>query len=475
MTGSSQLGLSLWIKNTLVIVAVLVLSAFAGWQISTLGVTAVTPLIMVGAGLLLLYLIMRQPYIGLVMVISLLPVEKLLPAIPYFTSLYPVIGGVTVLAYMIERRRLGLSVLPREWNMAALLGLGFVVWIFIANPDAAIRQGRGIALLTYLQLWMLLILTAELFADKPRRYHVLMWCYIATCLYSAGVAIEESALGEVFDSTAGHGGLAGINTNARQFTIAFMMLFYLRGNLRGMGRWLIVFTWIAQITLLYGVALTGSRTGIIIAVLGVVMLLLSPTSKIKPQRVIIPALVAATIYVAVPDTFWDSLWNSIFPAIEEGSDTVGIRYELWETAARMATDKPFTGVGIDQFARNVRRYSDPLSSTVRVANPHSIYFAVLAETGYPGFLIYMGMVASALFYGLRAAFMLREEQQKNLAYLWVVVLVLLLIGGITKHDQYDKLLWLMFGACASMENFLRRQRRTEEARIRHGYMVRDAA
>src|SRR5690606_22184495 len=129
-----------------------------------------------------------------------------------------------------------------------------------------------------------------------------------------------------------------------------------------------------------------------------------PTSRIKPQRVILPAIVAATIYISVPDTFWDSMWESIFPTIQEGDDTLATRYELWDTAMRMVQDKPFTGVGINQFQRNVRAYSDPLSSTVVVTGAHSIYFSVLAETGVVGFVLYMGMVISSMIYAVRAAF-----------------------------------------------------------------------
>jgi O-antigen ligase len=278
-----------------------------------------------------------------------------------------------------------------------------------------------------------------------------MWLYIASCLISAWVAIQNSALGETFD-TEGKSGLGGISSSARQFAVGIIILIFLRNGLKSnTGRLLILFTWIAQLILLDGVAVSGSRTGILIVVIGLVVILLSPTFKIKPQRIIIPAVIGFTIYSVIPATYWDSMWNSIFPAIEEGSDTVGTRYELWATAMRMVQDKPITGVGINQFIPNVRAYSDPLSSTVHVIGAHSIYFSVIAETGVIGFALYIGMLASSLFYAARAAWTLRNEEEALMAHTWFTVLVVILVGGITKQDQYDKLLWLSIGACTAME------------------------
>jgi O-antigen ligase len=454
-----------WQFRAAMIIGVIALTIFTGVQVAQVGAEGANPIIAGALALALMYVVFRQPFIGLVIITATLPVDSLLPKIPYFTSLFPVIGGITILAYINERRRLGMSLFPRRWNATLTFALLFVLWIFISNPTAAYRQNRSVAIYTYFQLFTLVVLTCELYAADRRKYHILMWCYVGTCLYSAHEAIIQSSFGDTFDHASGIRGLSGINTNARQFTIAFLFLFYLRGNLKGMSRLLILFTWAAQLYLLQGVAVTGSRTGIVIAAIGIVLMLLAPTSRIRPQRVIIPAIVAGLVYTAVPDTYWDSIWNSIFPSIEEGTDTVAIRYELWETAWRMFVDKPFTGVGIDQFQRNVRAYSDPLSSSVRVTGAHSIYFSVLAETGLPGFLMYMGIIGSSIFYALRAAYRLRSEQDRNLAYLWFVALMLLLIGGLTKQDQYDKLLWLMFGACSAMSYFTLKQREEDQAQL----------
>lgn len=449
-----------WFVPAALVSVMIALTVIVGWGFGQGNAESANPLITAAVALALAALIFSRPHWGLGLIIASLPIVDTLPKLPLVTSLFPVIGLTTLVAFIYQRSRAGLPVLPQRFLLTYAFGTAFVLWLFVSNPNAALSSGRGIALLTYFQLLVLLWLSGELLNDVSRNRSI-MWIYVVSCLISAFVAIQDTTLGATFD-TEGRSGLGGINSSARQFAVALVILFFLRSGLkRYIQRGLIVFTWAAQLLLLYGIATTGSRTGILIVAIGVFVILLAPTSKIRPQRIIMPGIIIFTIYFAVPSTYWDSLWNSIFPAIEEGGDTVGTRYELWNTAMRMVMDKPITGVGINQFIPNVVRYSDPLSSTVVVIGAHSIYFSVIAETGMIGFTLFIGMLASSLFYALRAAYAMRDNEQNSLlAFTWFATLIIILVGGITKQDQYDKLLWLILGACTAMEHL--RQQTTRE-------------
>lgn len=457
-----------WLIPVILIIAMIVLTIVVGWNFGQGNAESANPLLIAATAVALVVLIFRHPHWGLGLIIATLPIVDTLPKLPLVTSLFPVIGLATLAAFIYQRNRAGLSVFPQRFQFSYAFGTTFVLWLFVSNPEAALRAGRGVALLTYFQLLVLLWISGELMDDISRNRSI-MWLYVAACLLSAYFAIQDTALGDTF-STEGKSGLGGISSSARQFAVALIILFFLRGGLkRYIQRGLIVLTWAAQLLLLYGIATTGSRTGILIVAIGIFVILLSPTSKIRPQRIIMPGIVIFTIYFAVPSSYWDSMWNSIFPAIEEGTDTVGTRYELWATAMRMVEDKPITGVGINQFIPNVLKYSDPLSSTVLVTGAHSIYFSVAAETGIIGFALYMGMLVSSLFYALRAAFALRENEQASfLAFTWFTCLVIILVGGITKQDQYDKLLWFILGACAAMEQL--RYNLTHQRATQRGWM-----
>lgn len=80
---------------------------------------------------------------------------------------------------------------------------------------------------------------------------------------------------------------------------------------------------------------------------------------------------------------------------EEGIDESAMgRIYAWEAAIKMALDNPLTGVGLDNFYANYFFYSshwDGLNHAV-----HSTWFGVLAETGFIGFIIFIGLIISLL-------------------------------------------------------------------------------
>ena len=71
------------------------------------------------------------------------------------------------------------------------------------------------------------------------------------------------------------------------------------------------------------------------------------------------------------------------------------RLESWTLAYRMALDRPLVGFGFNPFhpemyAKYVPEYP------VRAADAHSIYFQVLAEHGFTGLFLYVGLLLSCL-------------------------------------------------------------------------------
>ena len=82
-------------------------------------------------------------------------------------------------------------------------------------------------------------------------------------------------------------------------------------------------------------------------------------------------------------------------AAEEGIDESAMgRIYAWEAAFKMALDNPLTGVGLNNFFSNYFFYSshwDGLNHAV-----HSTWFGVLAETGFIGLIIFVGLIVSLI-------------------------------------------------------------------------------
>jgi probable O-glycosylation ligase (exosortase A-associated) len=78
---------------------------------------------------------------------------------------------------------------------------------------------------------------------------------------------------------------------------------------------------------------------------------------------------------------------------EEGSARQ--RYEIWKVAFKIIREHPVVGVGFGAYKPTHERYAmDPeFNPTARGArDTHSLYFNVLAETGFPGLTIYLSMI-----------------------------------------------------------------------------------
>lgn len=386
-------------------------------------------------------LILSKPYLGIIFTLASLPITDILPPIPMLTSILPLIGGITLVGYLYSRRGLGTSPFFQP-GPTHYLGLLFVMWIFVSNPQAAwFGTSRNWAL-TFVQLWVLAWLAGKLL-DTPRKHHTLMGVFAAVTIISALFAIQQGQIGASLESSIRAEGLAsGENSAARYFIVALVFLVYLRSLANtGLHR-LITSGGIVILTL--GVFMTLSRTGI--------LLLFGATGMLALQRYQGRRQVQTLFILGVGLLplwyFSDSILNilrSILPAIALGTDTVGVRYGLWQAGWRMWLDHIPSGVGIGMYPKVLVIYGwDLVPPKFLIATAHNMYVAVLAETGIIGFGIFIAQIAFALR-GYSSAKQKWGENFDRLINCWIVVFVILLLGGVTKTDHADKLLWLAFG------------------------------
>ncbi len=390
---------------------------------------------------ILTLLIFSKPYFGVILTITSLPVTDILPPISMLTSILPLIGGVTLAGFLFSRR--GVRKSPFfQFGPIQYLGLLFVLWIFITNPLAAWFGVSRNWVLTFVQLWILAWLAGELL-DTPQKQHTLMGIFAGVTTISALIAIQQGQIGASVETAIRAGGLAGgANSAVRYFVVALVFLVYLRSlAITGLKR-LIASTGIIILTL--GIFMTGSRTGILLT-FGAAGMLAALPSRGRRQIQIFVLLGAGLLALWY---FSDSILNilrGIIPSIAGGTDTVGLRYGFWQAGIRMWLDHILSGVGIGMYPEMLADYGwDLVPSQLFHATPHNMYIALLAETGIVGLGIFILIIGYA-FHGYASAKQKRYEKFDLLINFWIIVFVVLLLGGITKTDQADKLLWLVFG------------------------------
>jgi len=291
--------------------------------------------------------------------------------------------------------------------------------------------------------------------DTPARQRVLMWVFCIAASASALAALAQGRLGGGFALSVRATGFAeGANTAARYFVVAFVFLNYLRTTVNRSPVRLMMIG--GMVVTFLGVFATVSRTGMMLlfAALGFMVLLRVGAGRriwlVSTYVVLVTLLFFLSDRVAV-------ILRSILPSIAHGSDTIGLRYMLWQAGWRMWLDNPIFGVGIGQYPVHLAQYASPQVPTHYLGLvAHNMYISMLAETGIVGFGLFMLLLVAALRYLLRAV-TAGDPETASLSKAWLIVFLVMLFGGITKTDQVDKMLWLVIGLSAHFHKQLSRE------------------
>lgn len=113
------------------------------------------------------------------------------------------------------------------------------------------------------------------------------------------------------------------------------------------------------------------------------------------------AVLALALALVAPASVWGRLGTlknatstTTLDQVDGAEGSARQRHEIWRVAFRMIEENPVTGVGLGAYeamheVMAVRAEFNPTARGAR--DTHSLYFNVLAETGYPGLALYLSM------------------------------------------------------------------------------------
>jgi len=346
-----------------------------------------------------------------------------------------------------------------------IVGLLFVSWVLMSNIQSAwFGSGRN-WFLTFLQLWALVWLSGELM-DSPEKQRVFMWIFSIVSAIAALIAIQQGNIGDTVSTSIRASGLAGNpNSTGRYLVVAMAFFSYLGATSdKRLSRLLtaagIVITFV-------GVFFTLSRTSILLLIFAIgLQNILGARRKFSFSMILVYGIAALMMWFLSSQVM--NILQSILPSILQGTDTIGVRYKLWQAAWGMWLDHPIQGVGIGMYTHYSRYYAPGLASHYWVSMPHNTYLSALAETGLVGFTLF------SILLGL--SFRNYIQQPKNnaveiamLQRVWLIVFIVVLLGEITANGLYDKLLWFLFGISIYFHNQFsaRPQENTTSQSVRH--------
>jgi O-antigen ligase len=399
-------------------------------------------LILVGIiGFFGVFWLLQKPYLGIAFTVASLPILDLLPDIPYFSSVVPMVGGLTLIAYFINKRK-GPRGPVFKFSNLHILALLFVLWVFISNPQAAVLGAGRNWLLTLFQLWVLLYLAGELL-DTAQKQQAVMLVFSIFAIISAFYAVQSGSIGETFDtSVRAEGFVDNANAAARYFVVAMIFLTFFRSQTEN--PFLKFFALLGILITYLGVFYTVSRTGILLLFGAQGLILLFQTRGRQRIGIILVFLIGLVLLWFLADTIFDII-STILPIIINREDTFGLRVNLWHSAWLMFLDHPLRGVGIGRYIEELGPYIYTLEGPRRWnAITHNTYLQVLSETGIVGFALFMSMVGISLKNFFRKDIRLNSPEMA-LRTTWLIAFIVMLMGGITKSDHADKFSWMVMG------------------------------
>ena len=437
------------LQSLLLVTGVLILVAVGGYwattdlQISRDIVLAVTVLVPMAA------FIYVRPYWGLVIVIASIPVTSGLPILPWLSSFTQFAAGLTLAFHLV--RILGRGHPIRfDGGLKYVLGLLFLSGV-LASMLFGITDNRDrLWPVTYAQLLVLIWLSSELLTSM-RKIRTLMAIFIISVVVSIIVGIAQELPESLETSVASVEGLAGNENELALYSIwAAMFSLYFLFTPNSSGR-----TVMFLLTLLIsvvGVAISGSRGGfLVLPITAIFFVSFMQTWKLRIR--VLPVIIVTTIgtVILLSQIAQWSHFSATPSDVKSGLDTVGIRYELWDSAFTVWWQHPLLGIGPGGFpdiSNEVTNLPDRFSAIA----VHNMYMTVLSELGLVGFLLFIAIIAvtwlelrNARRNGLKSAIMLIST--------WQAVFLATLLLGIKGDLHYSKLLWLIFG----MGFVLRRQ------------------
>jgi O-antigen ligase len=156
-------------------------------------------------------------------------------------------------------------------------------------------------------------------------------------------------------------------------------------------------------------------------------------------------VVAIVIVLANPNDYWHrfrAIWTPEASYATAALDraTVQERLELWRASYQMARDNPWLGVGPGNYPNAVLFYNPALARLPA----HNSIAAIGAEMGFPGLILFLGLILSiAMALARRTANVGWHNQP--IARMLLAAIIGFLAGGmfISRHDS--PLLYLMLG------------------------------
>jgi len=196
----------------------------------------------------------------------------------------------------------------------------------------------------------------------------------------------------------------------------------------------------AGLLLMAAVVLSGSRTGLVAGTAVLVVYALADWKLSWPTRIALLATVVFPLGVVLWP--WLTAHLSFVPhaagAATRLSEGDSSHFAIWRNAIEMIRQQPWLGVGWGEFNFAWTLTPFPNRPTAFFDHTHDLPLQLIVELGLPIALLVLGMMAWALFQGLRRAWSMQGEAGIGGRAAWMMILM------IAAHSLDEYPLWYCY-------------------------------
>ena len=353
----------------------------------------------------LIPLIIAQPYIGVLAWswLGYMNPHRLTYGFAYGLPWVQIVALLTMAGMFYAREKWAPPSCTITWLIAALLFWTGVTTVFAFSGDAAWASFEK-----FVKIQAMILATLVLVRGQTKIH----WLVVVIAFSIGFYGIK----GGVFTVLTGGGnrvlGPAGsfiTDNNALALALCIVLPLFRYMHLQATKRWARAGLMLCMILITLAVLATYSRGGMLgLAAVGFFLILKSR----KRASFLIVALLAIPLLLSVMPDKWANRMNTITSYQTEGSAVS--RIESWRFAINLGLDRPALGggFGVATHSSTFWRYAPPNASKPRAV--HSIFFQVLAEQGFVGLGLFLGLLVA----GWRACNAVRRQTVDDPANKW---------------------------------------------------------
>lgn len=357
-------------------------------------------------------------------------------------QLAKVAPALLALAWIVVRVRERQA--PRPHPLHAVLTLFAVVLL----ASAAVRSG-GPFTMDYTVRWLPFLLLTVIIADIASR-EVPVRLLLGAAAGGATVA-AVAALYAMFaqGQPRASGPLEDPNDLAYFLVVAVPMLLAVLPSIRRSGNGVRILAALVAATLVAGAVATLSRGGMLAltAAVGWLLLRRALSPRVLAGALAVVALLGLTAASLAGPALAKALGEKSFIA---GSN-VDARELRWQAAARMLSENPVLGVGPGGFRSEYVAASHNAEIGEQTPVAHNMYLEVAAELGFPGLVLFLGLIVLAAVATERA---MRASSDRRPMVAVQAALIAVLVASAFLSQQYYLPLWLLIGLAVAAESRL---------------------